>query len=172
MLTAILIPTASFAHTRILPTGTLLPRNTIANKVGPCGVPRGTTVTYLIAGQPLTVQFEEYIEHTGHYRIAFSPAADADFDTNVLVDNIPDKPGATATNPNEYSQNITVPNTPCTNCTIQVIQVMLDNPAMPTDYFSCADIVILPAGSTLPAQNPGPYPPGSSGGAGGAGGCK
>ena len=61
-----------------------------------------------------------------------------------------------------------MPNTPCTTCALQVIQVMTENPAMPSLYYSCADIVILPAGSTLPAQNPGPYPPGSGGGSTGS----
>ncbi|MEK6578323.1 MAG: SCE4755 family polysaccharide monooxygenase-like protein [Bdellovibrionota bacterium] len=143
------------AHNRLLPTGTLLPRNLLANKVGPCGSPRGATVTYLIAGQQLNVQFEEFIDHPGYYRIAFSPSGDLGFDQNVLADQIPDIQGGTL--PRPYSKIVTVPNTPCTNCTIQVIQYMTEvNP--PSLYFSCADVVILPQGSVLPPINPGPAP--------------
>lgn len=146
----------AFAHARLRAGGSLLARNTLSNKVGPCGSARTNLPTFLIAGQSLTVQWEEFIEHPGYYRIAFSPANDQGFDANVLADVIPDRPGASPGNPNLYQQVVTVPSTPCNFCTIQMIQYMTEDPLNPSLYFSCADIVILPAGSTLPSPNPSP----------------
>ncbi|HUP56636.1 MAG TPA: SCE4755 family polysaccharide monooxygenase-like protein [Bdellovibrionota bacterium] len=161
----------AFGHARFLAGGTLLPRNNIANKVGPCGSSRTNLPTFLIAGQQLTVQWDEFIEHPGYYRIAFSPADDLGFDQNIILNNIPDLPGATPANPRVYSRTITVPSTPCQRCTLQLIQYMTENPALPELYFSCADIVILPVGSTLPTPNPSPTPTGGlgSGSAGSSG---
>lgn len=158
-LLSLLITTQVFAHARLLPGGTLPPRNILANKSGPCGSPRTTTPTFLIAGQQLTVQFEEFVEHPGFYRIAFSPSGDLGFDQNILLNNILDVQGGAL--PHNYSRVVTVPNTPCNQCTIQMIQYMTENNP-PSLYFSCADIVILPQGSVLPTTNPSPTPTASA----------
>ena len=47
------------------------PPNSDNQKIGPCatGVPTGT-VTALQAGQELTVTWDEFINHPGHFRVA------------------------------------------------------------------------------------------------------
>src|SRR2546423_304929 len=112
-----LMPALAFSHSFLTsPT----PRNSVANKTGPCGVPPNGTRTNFSPGQTITVTWTETIDHPGHYRLAFAPANDTGFDQNVLLDNIPNPAGAQATN----STQITLPTTPCTGCTLQLIQVM------------------------------------------------
>lgn len=136
-LIALLQPAWAFAHARLTsPT----PRNTAANKTGPCGSPRTANATTFAPGATITVTWTETINHPGYYRIAFSPSGDTGFDANVLLNNIPNPAGLQANN----SATVTLPTTPCTQCTLQLIQVMTDdNP--PTNYFSCADITISAA---------------------------
>jgi hypothetical protein len=112
------------------------------------------------AGQTVTVEWEETIKHTGEFRIYFATANDAPLFTGtattlqplVVVPQVPARPVVAA-----YSAQITFPNTPCTACTLQLIQVMLDNhPTAPTYYYSCADVTLVAAGG--PAPNPTPLP--------------
>ncbi|MCP4499612.1 MAG: hypothetical protein GY822_06555 [Deltaproteobacteria bacterium] len=89
-------------------------------------------VTTLVAGSTLVFRFDEYVDHSGHYRIAFdNEGADlSDFNENILLDVV-DPVGVTGSNGNAggsmWELEITVPNTPCTNCTLQLIQVMNGN---------------------------------------------
>jgi uncharacterized membrane protein YgcG len=124
-------------------------------KTGPCGAGTATgTVTEVQAGSTLTVQWTETINHPGHYRISLdpdggddglvNPASETDFYTNdnVLLDQIADKAGGA------YSANITIPDTNCDKCTLQLIQVMTDKlPWGPQNgddlYYWCADIRIV-----------------------------
>ena len=51
-------------------------------KTGPCGVTGGErtdNVTYFEPGETIEVRWNEYVEHPGHYRIAFDPDGDDDF---------------------------------------------------------------------------------------------
>ena len=139
--------------------GTVPPRNTdlFSNlKTGPCGgLPRGTNPAVFRPGQTITVQWVESINHKGYFQIFFSPANDTGF--VQLGADIPDTqdgplaPGQV----HEYSASITLPNVTCTDCTLQLIQVMLDNPGNPSFYYSCADIRLAagnPADTTPPAD--------------------
>lgn len=143
-----LLATQGQAHTRWNPEGVLQPRSNGDDiKTGPCGnLPRSDSPAVFTAGETITVEFESTIYHQGHFRIAFSPGNDQGFDDHVLVDNIPDYPSQ-----RYRSYDLTLPDTPCTDCTLQLIQVMLDrNP--PTNYFSCADIQLeAPSSPTPPA---------------------
>jgi MYXO-CTERM domain-containing protein len=126
-------------------------------KLGPCGDeddgtqggggPTGV-VTPFAPGQTVTLQWTEVISHAGWFRIALAAdrndfvdppievaangnSADAGIENPpvapVLADGIYPHPlGALTTWP-PYS--ITLPNTPCAKCTIQIIQVMLDHPS-------------------------------------------
>ncbi len=136
-----------FAHARFRADKLLKPRDTRDDwKTGPCGnlvqLPLDQR-TQIVAGSKITVEWEETIEHPGWYRLAFSPNGSTGFDTNVLLDNIPDTTGAVVrTNSatwHRYSATIDVPMTTCESCTIQLIQVMTENPANPRNYYSCAD---------------------------------
>ena len=143
-------------------------------KVGPCG--RGATdlrtgrVTTFTAGDTIEVVWDETINHPGHYHISFDvdgqdfylprSFTDADGGLNVLIDAIPDAP-----RPNQrYTVRVRLPDTPCTNCTLQVIQMMTDKPPYGDGndiYFQCADLVLLPrdAGQVVDAGvDAGPTP--------------
>jgi hypothetical protein len=125
-------------------------------KSGPCGASgdKRTTNTALITpfkpGEKITVTWRETIQHPGHFRIAFDndgqdfplPGEALPTGVVVLADNIADKSGASGLS---YSQDVTLPNIECSNCTLQLIQVMTtgDPPYKAGDlYFNCADIVL------------------------------
>jgi uncharacterized protein (TIGR03382 family) len=72
----------------------------------------------------------------------------------------PPLPGA----PRPYSVDITLPNVECSNCTLQMIQMMTDNPPYTTDalsddiYYQCADITLAanaPDAGTQPMPDAG-----------------
>jgi hypothetical protein len=165
----------STAHAHVF-LMTPAPRNMQSLKNGPCGPAAGqpgsvrtTTVTEYRPGQTITVIFRDQFAHTGHYRIAFDtdgvdgfvdPVAENDFNNSpaVLKDAIIDEPGEKT-----YMVDVTLPNVECTNCTLQIIQVMTEaagyNPANDV-YYQCADIV-LKADAPLPppALDAGTTPP-------------
>ncbi len=135
-------------------------------KIGPCGRAgsmRSANVTTLTAGATLDVMWDEYVDHPGHFRIAFDADGDDDFadpiclsgcDTrlpqfesystdSVLLDAIADTAGGAG-----HAQ-VTLPEVACDNCTLQVIQVMYDKPPYLSGgndiYYQCADLVLQPA---------------------------
>ena len=129
-------------------------------KTGPCGVADGErtlNVTYYEPGETIQVIWDEYVDHPGHYRIAFDDNGDDDFadpatmmefysNDTVLLDEITDKgPGE-----RDYVATVTLPNVTCDNCTLQVIQVMYDKPLYTTPgndiYYQCADLVLHEGG--------------------------
>jgi hypothetical protein len=130
-------------------------------KTGPCGLAEGErteNVTYYEPGETIEVSWDEYIDHPGHYRIAFDPDGDDDFvdpstvtelysNETVLLDGIADEgPGE-----RDYVATVTLPEVTCDNCTLQVIQVMYDKPPYTTPgndiYYQCADLVLQPGGA-------------------------
>jgi hypothetical protein len=172
--------------------------------------PERTSV--FLPGQTITVTWDETIQHPGYFRIALQPNAGAELDLfgippcgvdvgdpiNCGNDNFPtlNQEGIDPINGSiviadqildgTLSQEITLPNIECANCTLQFIQVMTDkNPytrdALSDDiYFNCADVVLsatAPDGGTgatpdAGGGNPGD-PDGATGGGGGpvTGGC-
>src|SRR5690606_27431906 len=116
------------------PQGIIKPRSNRDDiKSGPCGESRGSTPVTLTAGSTVDLSIERTIYHRGYFRIAFSPANDQGFDDHVLADRIPE-----TSSQRFYTVSVTLPDTECNACTLQLIQVMLDrNP--PTNYYSCAD---------------------------------
>jgi len=146
------------------------PRTT-ENKAGPCGAAgskRGTTVATFAPGATINVEWDETIDHPGHYRIAFDDDGDDVFvNPNNPNDNFPftlmepiaDKAGG------HYTQQITLPMKTCTNCTLQLMQIMTTQVPYNSFYYQCADITIAEGGG---GQNGG----GGGGGDGGDdGGC-
>jgi hypothetical protein len=144
---------------------------------GLAGSTRSANPTVLAPGETITVQWTETINHPGHYRISFDadgedftiPLSFTDLTQteNVLVDNITDNQGGT------YSQEITLPDIECENCTLQLIQMMTDKPpygevAGEADdiYFLCADIALRVGGG----PDAGPDPVGPDAGPGDPGG--
>jgi hypothetical protein len=141
------------------------------NKACPCGVGRSNRicqvegdrsdpdrstdrVTTFEAGSTVLVRWDEYYPHAGRYRVAFdADGADlADFNAQPLAD-IPD-PGGRVGNTGEgslWELEVTLPDTPCENCTLQLIQVMdgetelpVSDPVGRSTYYQCADIRIVP----------------------------
>jgi hypothetical protein len=122
------------------------PRTT-ENKTEPCGegTRHSTRVTRFAPGETITVAWDETVDHPGHYRIAFDDDGDDAFvnprypDDNfpfTLVEPIPDKVGG------RYTQSITLPATPCINCTLQLMQIMTTQVPYNSFYYQCADIII------------------------------
>lgn len=140
------VPNSAEAHIRLLP-GQVSPRSDSDSlKVAPCGgIPRTNISTIFYPGTLVTLEWEETIEHPGHFRIAFSESQDAGFDQQVLLDNIIDIPGYSDL-PHYYRQTVQLPNLQCDECTLQIMQVMTDrNP--PSNYYSCADVQLSFASS-------------------------
>lgn len=147
--------TSASAHT-VLKSPTPLSTDDDA-KTGPCGcsfAPGATkpcdttpTVMTLTAGAPLNVTWTETVQHTGKFRVAFSTktpetATIADLDGGVVWEGDDNNPTA----PMDISQSVTVPNTPCELCTLQVRQFM-ENAAAPY-YFTCAAVkIVAPSGT-------------------------
>jgi uncharacterized protein (TIGR03382 family) len=166
------------------------PRSTTEIKDYPCGAlnsTRGANVTTLAPGSTLTVQFKETIEHPGHYRISFDldgqdfvtpPDATSSTEgmTNVVKDLIPDVTGTIPVGGRPYTVDIALPNMQCTNCTLQLIQMMTDKPPYTANadpagaddiYYSCADIILATnapdAGTQVTPPDASIEDPGSNG---------
>lgn len=130
----------AYAHALWDPQGLIKPRSDRDDiKTGPCGEPRGNNPVTLAAGSTVNLSIERTIYHQGYFRIAFSPADDADFDDYVLADEIPENSGQRF-----YTVSVMLPDMECETCTLQLIQVMLDR-SPPTNYYSCADIRLVRA---------------------------
>ena len=144
-------------HTRLKKGGLLVPRNNDSGiKVGPCGgLPRLAQSATLVAGETITIEWEETVQHPGHFEFYFSPSGDANFE---LLKMIPDDQDDPKTIPHQYSTTLKVPSVPCEACTIQLIQVMTEVPTAPRPYFSCADIRIQAKPATPVDSTPTPTP--------------
>ncbi len=168
---------SAFAHIQLMvPTPRVNNPMGQEQKTASCGSPgysraaNPTLTTVYPPGAQVMVQWIEAINHTSHYRIAFQPngetfsnppagtgvglfpdtsqagMTDGATGTMILADLIPDA---------THEMMITLPTTECTNCTLQLIQVMKDTvPYGPEDlYFNCADITIQ-AGAPMPEPMP------------------
>ena len=144
-----------FAHARLKPLGGLVPRSSNAGiKVGPCGgYPRTSNPVVFSPGQTITVEWEETINHPGRFEFYFSSANETNFQLLKTVIDTQD----TGALPHQYSTTLTLPNASCNDCTLQMIQVMTENPQSPSLYFSCADLKLQSAGSP-PTPGPSPAP--------------
>lgn len=150
--------TPSFGHSRLsVTTATggiprLIPRNSSDNNKSdnatPCGAGspgRSTNPVVLAVGETVTIQFEETIDHVGTFQLNFSQAGLVNF--TALAPAQTDNTGALTKGTFQF----TVPNTPCTDCTIQFIQDM----SATSNYRSCVDIVITPANNPPPVAPAG-----------------
>ena len=124
-------------------------------KQGPCGggadEARGEVVHSFRPGQTITVTWDEYVDHPGHFRISFDADGQDDFvdpasfedvsgNPSVLIDGIPDRAGG-----GSYTQEVTLPAVSCDRCTLQVVQVMTDKPPHGDGndlYYQCVDLVL------------------------------
>ncbi|MEY2935968.1 MAG: hypothetical protein RL033_6717 [Pseudomonadota bacterium] len=114
---------------------------------------RSENVLRVEAGSQLMLSFVEYVDHSGSFRVAFDPdGADvADFNKNILVPFVMDPPN---TGNQTWNIPVTVPNTTCDNCTIQLIQAMngdttnpVADPTAISTYYTCVDVEIVAPGT-------------------------
>lgn len=132
--------------------------------------PAGYKTTSLEVGSKITVMWKETVNHNGKFRVALSPKAinlakRADLDANVLyeADDTNGMSGGTV------STEITVPDTPCTNCVLQLRQFMAG--AATPYYYSCAAIdIVKPASGSSSSSSSSSSSGSGTGGDGGAGG--
>ncbi len=161
MVVLLLVGASAEAHLELLSPVSRYGGNVL--KVGPCGMPggeRSSNVLEVESGATIAVSWNEYVDHPGHFRIAFDADGDDDFadplclsgcfgrepeietysDESVLLDGIPDTAGGTS------RVQVTLPNIECERCTLQVIQVMYDKPPYVTPgndiYYQCVDLVL------------------------------
>lgn len=143
----------ALAHARFKLGSITPPRNNSTGlKTAPCGgIAKTNTPTIFTAGQNVEIEWEETINHPGYFRILFSPNAvddQADFDNNILLDNYTDTQNGNDT-PHSYKAVVPLPQQVCDQCTLQLIQVMMDR-TPPSNYYSCSDIQVTAAGDTTP----------------------
>ena len=85
----------------------------------------------------------------------------------VLADNLFPHTAASVSANHAYTTSVIIPNTPCTKCTLQLLQFMASHPLDPSYFYhQCADVTILAAGGTGGSGGGGKG--GSVGGTGGA----
>jgi hypothetical protein len=166
-------------------------------KITPCGVdptmPKTftvtNTVTTLHVGDKVTFNWTETVPHDGHFRIALAinsrdeltdpavtqmnsdgTAAQVAISTAypVLADNLFPHTAASVSAGKAYTYTVTIPNTPCAKCTMQLLQFMANHPLDPSYFYhQCADVTILAAaGSGATGGTTGAA--GRTGGTGGA----
>ena len=164
--------------------------------VDPSSAPSASTytptnkVTTLHVGDQITFSWTETVPHDGHFRISLAvnsrseltdpavTASNADGTPKdvaistaypVLADNLFPHQEADTPIGMKYSYTVTIPNTPCTKCTLQLLQFMAEHPADPSYFYHhCADVTILPAEAPTDAGASGT--PGAGGTTPGAGG--
>ncbi len=155
-------PLISSAHARLKMSAGIAPRTSDAGlKVGPCGnKPKQANPPTLNAGDKITVTWEETINHPGRFEFRFSTDGDVTWSTPVTIPDTQDGGGL----PHQYSTELTLPSMTCTNCTLQMIQVMTDNPNNPSNYYSCADFQLVQSNAPTPTPPPAVTPTPSPGG--------
>ena len=145
-------------------------------------------VTTLHVGDKVTFNWTETVPHDGHFRIALAinsrdeltdptvtkmnsdgTAAEVAISTAypVLADNLFPHTAASVSANKAYTTSVIIPNTPCTKCTLQLLQFMANHPLDPSYFYhQCADVTILAASG---AGGSSGATGGSSGGGGAAG---
>jgi hypothetical protein len=144
-------------------------------------------VTTLHVGDKVTFNWTETVPHDGHFRISLAinsrneltdPAV-TQMNSNgtaaavaistaypVLADNLFPHTAASVSADKPYTYTVTIPNTPCAKCTLQLLQFMANHPLDPSYFYhQCADVTILAAAGA--AGSGGSV--GSTGGSGGGG---
>jgi len=157
---------------------------------GPLGddvspVPESAAVTEVHAGDTITVDMQETIYHPGYFRIALAenrddftipPVDDPNscaFDLekvptgahdNVLMDGLFKIEPMSGAN-RHLTQDVKLPDQPCDNCTLQIVQVMLNHGLSSCYYYHCANLKILPATGPAAAGSGGSAATSGTGGA-------
>jgi Lytic polysaccharide mono-oxygenase, cellulose-degrading len=159
------LPGVASAHVALTDPPARDPRDYV--KDGPCGragSSPGEVVATFVKGDTITVRWDEFVPHPGHFRLSLSTEGDGafvdpiDYDDfypadNVLLDDIEDPDGTSA-----HAVELTLPEIECDACVLQLIQVMTDKSPWGPDggnelYYQCADIRIVADASQLPPED-------------------
>ena len=155
-------PVVSHAHANLVSPPPRDSSTGIKDPQGPCGpTPRSATPVVYQPGQTITVKWEESVYHPGCYLIDFSPANDTNWQVLATLPH-----DASTSTPISYTAQVTLPQTPCTACTLRVRQLMLSvqgtcpppQIAAGQTYYSCSDIALggtqitADLGGTAPAD--------------------
>jgi hypothetical protein len=188
-LAVLLVPTIAAAHIRITsPT----PRSSTDLKERHCGMAGSAraNVQTLRPGSSLHLVWDEYIVHPGWFRISFQQNGDTfeippvgaggagSYPTENLTGKTDPATGsliiADRIAHGTLSMDVTLPNVECTNCTLQLTQMMTDKPPYSIDtlsndiYYTCVDLVLSASAPTPDAGGgTGTGPDGGSPGTGG-----
>lgn len=159
-------------------------------KSAPCGqVTSGRTerVATYAPGQTITVRVREENAHVSYLRVALALDGES-FPLRGTVPAAPETQAEAAAAEQALGEfgllavvredndtagfvhelQVTLPDTPCERCTLQVLQFMYDDPAAPY-YFQCADLVVAEGESAADAGSaPAPVPALGAAGAGAA----
>jgi hypothetical protein len=156
--TLLALETTAFAHARWKLGSALTPPRTNATglKSAPCGAaPRTALSKNYSPGQVIPVEFEETINHPGRFEIRILGPADqplAAYTAPLLtIQDVQNTAIQNGVN-HQYTGQVPLPNITCIDCSLQLIQVMTENPANPSLYYSCTDISI---GATPPEKPSG-----------------
>ncbi len=176
-----LISTPAAAHIEV--TSHITRHGRDQQKNGPCGAANsdgpGANVYVYEPGETLTIGWHEFINHPGHYRLSFDDQGSDDFvdpataverysNDTVLLDGIEDLDGVS-----EYEASITLPDSECDACTIQLIQLMTDKSPYGDGndiYYHCIDVRLVEGGGPHQLDDDEGCGCTTSGGSGGLGG--
>jgi len=167
-LAAVLAPASASAHIRITSPTPRSPDQLKQRHCGQTGSARANVQTYR-PGASLHLVWDEYVQHPGWFRISFQQNGDT-FEVPP-VSNGPADGGAASNYPTEdltgktdpatgsliiadrimhgrSSFDVTLPNVECSNCTLQLTQMMIDKPPYAANttsddiYYQCVDLVL------------------------------
>ena len=103
-------------------------------------------------GETIILRFRETIGHAGRYRVAFDlDGADLDDFNDAILLDVEDPSGSRGNvgRGDLWELEVTLPDTPCVNCTLQLLQMMDGNTTDPvadptgrSSYYQCADLVL------------------------------
>jgi hypothetical protein len=154
---AMLVPREALAHIEI--TSHTTRYGVAVQKSPPCGMLGGSgagdNVYTYAPGETITLSWHEFIDHPGHYRVAFDDSGDDSFadpasaddlynNATVVLDGIADE-----TDVHDYEVELTLPEVECETCTIQILQVMTDKPPFGDGndmYYHCIDVRLVADG--------------------------
>lgn len=132
-------------------------------KTPPCGgASRTTTPKSYRPGQAIAVEFEETINHPGYFEVYLLGENETPLSgftsPLVTVNDTQNNPIVEGRN-HLYTANINLPNVYCEKCSLQLVQVMTENPDFPSRYYSCSDIRLSDAVSVDPKVGAKPPKP-------------
>lgn len=177
---AMMTTPAAQAEVRWDDQGILVPRSNRDDiRQAPCGKDAidEDLRTDLTGGDTVELMWEETKERTSHFRIAFSPDGQNNFEQNILLDNIVDDQDGPIFAPSQvhkFKAMVKIPNIACDKCALQIVQVLAsnkqngnkDHDSDKNEFYSCSDVRIsfVPPPPPPPTPPP-PPPPDSDGGA-------